>query len=365
MKTKTICLRVLLSLVPVAAACMAPAPAQSVEPPITKDIVDAAGAKLGNITFATLTTTPDGITDFDLEGYTEADFSLGSLLLAANPSWEIDPDTGEFSSLTLGFFQGAPPAGLPGIVCLPPAGANSCAGSMLLLSGALEQGFLVISYACTFPGGAPDCESTIGPVTHIALVDPDGDGDGDGVPDGADNCPDDANADQIDTDGDGIGDVCEPDGDEDGIADDLDNCPAVANADQIDTDGDGMGDACDGDDDDDGVDDGADNCPFDPNLDQADADGDGAGDACDADLDGDGVQDEADACVPTAPGATVDATGCSIAQLCPCDSPWKNHGKYVSCVAHATNGFVSQGLITGTEKGAIVSAAAGSQCGKK
>jgi len=35
--------------------------------------------------------------------------------------------------------------------------------------------------------------------------------DGDGAPDTGDNCPDDANADQRDTDGDGIGDACDPD----------------------------------------------------------------------------------------------------------------------------------------------------------
>ncbi len=58
------------------------------------------------------------------------------------------------------------------------------------------------------------------------------DTDADGVEDDADNCPEDANADQADTDDDGIGDAC-------------DNCVAVANADQSDADGDGIGDACD------------------------------------------------------------------------------------------------------------------------
>ena len=43
-----------------------------------------------------------------------------------------------------------------------------------------------------------------------------------------------------------------PDTDADGVFDDEDNCPDVANADQADEDGDGLGDACDGDDDDDG-----------------------------------------------------------------------------------------------------------------
>ncbi|MFP4601235.1 MAG: endonuclease I family protein, partial [Persicimonas sp.] len=37
------------------------------------------------------------------------------------------------------------------------------------------------------------------------------DADGDGVPDGEDNCPTVSNPDQIDTDGDGLGDACDPD----------------------------------------------------------------------------------------------------------------------------------------------------------
>ncbi len=155
------------------------------------------------------------------------------------------------------------------------------------------------------------------------------------------------------------------DADEDGVADDEDNCPIDPNPNQEDTDQDGEGDACDVDDDNDTIDDTVDNCQFDPNPDQTDTDGDGAGDACDTDLDGDGVIDAVDACVPTAPGEAVDDTGCSIAQLCPCDGDWKNHGGYVRCVAQTSEDFVDAGLITDTEKDAIVSAAAQSQCGKK
>ena len=83
------------------------------------------------------------------------------------------------------------------------------------------------------------------------------------------------------------------------------------------------------------------------------------------DADGDGVPDGSDNCANTASGAVVDATGCSIAQYCPCDNNWKNHGAYVSCVAHSANNFVAAGLITQAQKSAIVSAAGQSNCGKK
>jgi hypothetical protein len=69
-----------------------------------------------------------------------------------------------------------------------------------------------------------------------------------------DNSPFVPNADQRDSDADGVGDACDPDAiadsrlsldsDGDGVGNDQDNCPSVANSDQSDFDGDGVGDAC-------------------------------------------------------------------------------------------------------------------------
>ena len=153
------------------------------------------------------------------------------------------------------------------------------------------------------------------------------DTDNDGAIDTNDNCPNIANPDQADSDGDGIGDACEPDADSDGVADSIDNCPAIANADQADLDGDGQGDACDDDD------------------------------------DGDGVSDGADSCAATAPASLVNGAGCSIADLCDCSTSG-NHGNYVSCVTHEASALRRDGLITNRDKADLVKAAAQSSCGK-
>ncbi len=76
--------------------------------------------------------------------------------------------------------------------------------------------------------------------------------DGDGVPDASDNCPNVANADQLDTDSDGAGNECDADDDGDGTADQFDQFPL--NVSEIrDTDSDGTGDNADTDDDNDGL----------------------------------------------------------------------------------------------------------------
>ena len=142
------------------------------------------------------------------------------------------------------------------------------------------------------------------------------DQDGDGIVDPSDNCPLVANADQLNTDGDALGNACDPDDDNDTIADATDNCPLARNPDQLDTDGDGLGNACDPDDDADGVLDVADNCPVSPNPDQADLDGDHVGNVCDADDDNDGIEDAVDNCPMVSNPDQIDSDSDSLGDAC-------------------------------------------------
>ncbi|MBN1212207.1 MAG: thrombospondin type 3 repeat-containing protein, partial [candidate division Zixibacteria bacterium] len=70
------------------------------------------------------------------------------------------------------------------------------------------------------------------------------DNDLDGIPEDVDNCPEDYNPEQIDTDDDGLGNVCDDDDDGDNIDDWVDNCPSVYNPGQEDSLGNGVGDVC-------------------------------------------------------------------------------------------------------------------------
>lgn len=124
-----------------------------------------------------------------------------------------------------------------------------------------------------FVAGVTSSGSEIADILALNSASPDSDNDG--INDVNDNCPTTYNPDQTDTDGDGIGDACDPDGEND-------NCPGIPNPDQKDTDSDGIGDACDSDDDNDGVLDETDNCPLIANPTQSDLDNDGIGDACDS-----------------------------------------------------------------------------------
>ena len=208
-----------------------------------------------------------------------------------------------------------------------------------------------LALACSACGEASltiDCPANASSPYCAALL---ADGDGDGVPDGIDNCPAIANADQADGNGDGVGDACtaaiipddpdpvpapdpEPaqDSDGDGVPDDIDNCPAIANADQADGNGDGVGDACTAvivpddpdpipdpdpepaqDSDGDGVPDSTDGCPNDPNKRDAGACGCGV---ADTDSDGDGVPDCRDNCPNKANADQADYNSDGVGDAC-------------------------------------------------
>lgn len=83
------------------------------------------------------------------------------------------------------------------------------------------------------------------------------------------------------------------------------------------------------------------------------------------DSDHDGIPDFRDACSNTASGAVVNADGCSIDQLCPCDGPWRNHGEFVNCTKRVTAEFVRNGLISPQRRSELVRQAARSDCGKR
>lgn len=195
------------------------------------------------------------------------------------------------------------------------------------------------------------------------FIPPTTDTDADGIYDNDDNCPTKPNANQRDTDADGMGDRCDIDDDNDGFTDpeenrvgsnpkdpsstpesilidkdgdgilnDVDNCIDVKNWNQKDYDLDGLGNRCDLDDDNDGYIDAQervegsnpynplstpetvktdkdgdgipniwDNCVDKYNPNQVDRDQDGEGNRCDLDDDNDGFTDEEEIAAGTNP----------------------------------------------------------------
>jgi len=157
-----------------------------------------------------------------------------------------------------------------------------------LMNGEFADGIWKLKFV---DGGPADIGTfTDGFVQITGLINEDIDDDG--IPNEVDNCPGISNPDQLDTDMDGIGDICDDDWDNDGVVNSVDNCLNTPNPDQNDFDFDGIGDLCDDDLDGDLIIDSEDNCPNTFNPDQIDVDGDGIGDTCDSEI-------ELDRIIPT------------------------------------------------------------------
>ena len=83
------------------------------------------------------------------------------------------------------------------------------------------------------------------------------------------------------------------------------------------------------------------------------------------DTDSDGIPDDRDQCPGTSLGAVVNAAGCSLPQLCPCDGPWRNKGEYVRCVITHAWQFFRAGLVTAEQRQEYVRQAIRSDCGQR
>ena len=234
--------------------------------------------------------------------------------LVGGPAGCAPPVCDDVDALSLGggiFFSLAP--GSPSVPPFSPADVITVGPAIFLPAAAL--GLLPADDVDALEVVMNPCPSGFPPL----LTDPlDVDGVG-----ACDNCPGTFNPGQEDSDGDLIGDMCDPctdldldgfgnsgfpanlcatdvcpfvadppqlDGDGDGVGDACDNCPGAVNPTQVDTDFDGFGDGCDNcptvpnvqlDGDLDTVGDACDNCPLQANPSQANGDGDADGDACD------------------------------------------------------------------------------------
>ncbi len=196
-------------------------------------------------------------------------------------------------------------------------------GDGVLDDGALDG--IVASLKLCGPELLTDCDDNCPQSANADQADSDGDGlgdvcdpdaDNDGLANELDICPLHPDPEQGDMDGDGIGDPCDDDVDGDGAPNDTDTCALIADPDHPDQDQDGVGDACDDDIDGDAVPNATDNCPLGVNPVQGDIDGDGLGDTCDTDIDGDDVLNASDNCVQVANATQVDLDGDGIGDAC-------------------------------------------------
>lgn len=103
--------------------------------------------------------------------------------------------------------------------------------------------------------------------------------------------------------------------------------------------------------------DAVDSCPRTASPDQADSDVDGIGNACDA-------------CPDTPLDSPVLASGCNLAQACPCEGPsldkeWPDQRTYVQCVARTLKTMRQSGLLGKSEIRIRLQDAVRSGCGRR
>src|SRR5205085_4138447 len=82
-----------------------------------------------------------------------------------------------------------------------------------------------------------------------------------------------------------------------------------------------------------------------------------------ADCDYDGVPNGHDGSPASPPGSVVDVTGCSIAELVPCDGPWINHKVYVKSFTAVAMRFWKEGKLTVGDRNRLIKQAEDSSCG--
>jgi len=174
---------------------------------------------------------------------------------------------------------------------------TSASGTSRYYSTAFERGYHTVEIVVAASGTTTAISTKTIKLDTILFEQ---DSDGDLFSDSIDNCPNTINVNQLDSDGDGIGNSCDLDPfdddiDGDGLGSPNDNCQDIFNPDQADIDNDKKGDVCDATDsrpvdtDQDGVPDQSDNCDDIVNPEQENFDGDSYGDICDEDIDNDGL----------------------------------------------------------------------------